>query len=242
MSLDFDTSDQRILWPGYVYPDNWNADNSAWWRFGDQASPGADGSGSIAIANPASGPGTATNPDWVEAINYVRNRGHRVVGYVHTSYGARAVADVKAEVDAWYSLYMVDGIFVDEMSNTATDQPYYRDVFEHVHARPGDHLVVGNPGAAATTDWQVHGETKIANIVAIFEDTEAHYLTWSPPAWVANYPAGRFAHLVHTVTSGSAAAMRAHAETANAGWVYATDDVMPNPWDTLAFWPAQATP
>lgn len=240
--MPFGVDDQRTLWPGYVYPDVWNGDACAWFRFGDLAQAGSDRSGSIAIANPASGPGTAVVSDWTAAVNYVRDKGHKVVGYVHTSYGARAIADVKADVDAWYALYEPDGIFVDEMSTDATTQPYYRDLFEHVHSQTGDGLVVGNPGTAAATDWQLHDHTKVANLLVVFEDTEAAYATWSPPAWVASYPASRFAHLVHTVTSGSPVAAQAHAAATNAGYRYVTDDALPNPWDTLAFWPAQATP
>jgi hypothetical protein len=240
--MSFGVSDQRTLWPGYVYPDVWNGDACAWFRFGDEAQAGADGSGSIAVANPASGPGTAVVSDWTAAINYVRDKGHKVVGYVHTSYGARAIADVKAEVDAWYDLYGPDGIFVDEMSNDAATSAYYRDLYVYVATKQGAHLVVGNPGAAATTDWQLTAATKSADILVIFEGTEAAYTAWTPPTWTGTYTANRLAHLVHTVTSGSATAALTHAQATKAGYRYVTDDVMPNPWDTLAFWPAQATP
>lgn len=241
--MTFGTNDQRILWPGYIYPDVWNRDASAWWQFGDQAPDGFDHTGSIAVANPASGPGTAVVDDWTSAINYVRDKGHRVIGYVHTSYGARPIADVHADVDTWYSLYEVDGIFVDEMStNSSTTQPYYRDVYNYVRTKPGDHMVVGNPGTAATTDWQIKSTTRVCDLVAIFEDTAAAYLTWSPPSWTSGYAASWFAHLVHTTAAADYAAVRSHAEATGAGYVYITDQAMPNPWGSLAYWPHQATP
>jgi len=238
--MSFGTNDQRTLWPAYIYPDWWNGDASAWARFGDYASVGADRGGSMAVMNPASGPGSASVLDYTAAVNYARAAGQRVVGYVHTSYGARPLVDVKAEVDAYYGWYPVDGVFVDEMSTDSVTQPYYRDLYTYIRTKPGQHVVVGNPGTAAATDWQVKTTTKVADSIVLFEDVQAVYSTWTPPAWVASYPASTFGHLVHGATDLAAAV--AHSKTTNCGWRYVTDDVMPNPWDTLAFWPAQATP
>lgn len=238
--MGFGTDDQRTLWPAYVYPDWWTGDASAWSRFADRAHVGADRSGSVAVMNPASGPGATPSPDYTAAVNYTRSRGHRVVGYVHTSYGARPVEQVKAEVDAYYAWYPVDGVFVDEMSTDPATQPYYRDLYAWVQGKRGQRLVVGNPGTAAATDWQVKPTSRVADGVVIFEGDQAAYSAWSPPAWVNGYPASVFGHLIHGATDLPAAA--AHSKATNCGWRYITDDVLPNPWDTLAYWPAQATP
>jgi len=55
---------------------------------------------------------------------------------------------------------------------------------------------------------------------------------------VTNHLARQFSHLPYNVPS--AAAMTNYinlAASRNAGWIYVTDDALPNPWDTLpAFW------
>lgn len=236
------TADQRTLWPGYVYPGVWDP-ATAWLAWAGYAQHGFDGSGSVAVMNPASGPGTAAVPDWTAAVNHARNLGHRVVGYTHTTYGGRPVADVMAEVDAYYAWYGVDGVFVDEMSNDPAVKGYYQGLYAYVGTKPGGRLVVGNPGAAAVSDWQVKAP-RSADLLVVHEDTAAHYLTWTPPAWVtgSTYPAATFAHLVHTCAAGDLAAVVARSRVLRAGYRYVTGDVPPNPYDTLAYWPAQATP
>jgi hypothetical protein len=240
--MSFGTNDQRSLWPAYAYPDWWNGDTSVWARFADYASTGADRSGSLAVMNPASGPGAAVNPDYTAAVNYVRNAGQRVVGYTHTSYGQRPEADVKAEVDAYYGWYPVDGIFVDEMSTDPATQPYYHDLYAYIRAKFGQHLVVGNPGTAAATDWQVKATTRVCDVAVIFEGDAAAYLGWMPPAWVSAYPASTFGHLVYAASAADLPALLAHSKAATAGYRYVTDDGLPNPWDSLGLWPAQASP
>jgi hypothetical protein len=235
-------TDQRTLWPGYAYPGIWDP-ATPWLAWARLAQPGRTRIGSIGIMNPNSGPDVAVLSDWTGAVNHARNYGHRVVGYVHTSYAARAIATVKAEVDLYYDWYGVDGIFVDEMSNLATDSAYYRSLYTYVQAKPvGARLVVGNPGAAATTDWQLVTATKSADVLVTFEDTAANYLTWTPPAWCGAYPIDAFGHLVHACAAVDLPAVLMHSRATRAGYRYVTDDVMPNPWDTLGHWPAQATP
>jgi spherulation-specific family 4 protein len=238
------TVDQRTLWPGYA-PPNWWAGfpNSAWNNWADYAPAGQDRAGSIAIMNPASGPGTAVNSDWTAVVNHARNCGHRVLGYVDTNYAARPAADVEADIDKYYSWYPVDGIMFDRMSNNVADATYYRARYAYAHTKAATVLVVGNPGAAASTDWQVK-TPKSADLLIVFEDTAANYLTWTPPGWItgSTYPTATFAHLVHACAAVDLPTMIARSKTLRAAYRYITDDVMPNPWDTLGLWPAQATP
>lgn len=232
--------DQRTLWPGYA-PPNWWAGfpNSAWNNFADYAQDGQDRTGSIAVMNPASGPGTDVNSDWTAVSNHARNNGHRVVGYVDTNYATRLMGDVVADIDKYYLWYGVDGVFFDRMSNNVADKIYYQAIYSAAKSKSGTVLVVGNPGATATTDWQVKAP-KSADMLVNFEDTESNYMTWTPPVWVNSYPAATFAHLVHAATD--LAGVIARSRTTRAAYRYVTNDVLPNPWDTLAYWPAQATP
>jgi hypothetical protein len=235
-------TDQKCLWPGYVYPSIWDP-ATPWLAWARQAQPGQTRVGSVAVMNPASGPGTAVVSDYTGAVNHARNLKHRVVGYVHTSYAARAIATVKAEIDQYYAWYDVDGVFVDEMSNLSTDSAYYRSIYTYVLGKPvGSRLVVGNPGSAAATDWQLNGATKSADILVVFEGTAATYLAWTPPAWTGSYPVDAFGHLVYATAAVDLPTVVAHSQATRAGYRYITDDDVPNPWDTLGHWPAQATP
>jgi hypothetical protein len=90
----------------------------------------------------------------------------------------------------------------------------------------------------ASTAWQL--STPVADAVIVFEGTAAAYAGWSPPSWVRNQVASRISNLVFSTPDE--AAMRqacASSKSKNAGSMYVTDDVLPNPWDTLpggTFW------
>lgn len=104
------TGNQHQTVPVYVYPSWWDANNG--WRTVIENSNATD-IGSTFIANlgvnaqgvNGGGPGTAVNTDYSTIIGYAHDYGHNVVGYVDTAYGARPLADVKADIDAWYSRY-----------------------------------------------------------------------------------------------------------------------------------------
>jgi hypothetical protein len=141
----------------------------------------AAGGTPIAVMNPASGPGTAANPDYQQVIGYCHGRGRHVVSYVHTSYGARPLAAVQAEIDATYAFYpAIDGIFLDEMSTDSSTRTYYRALYAYVKAKRGFHDVVGNPGAAASTSWQL--DAPVADQVVVFEGHRRHLLALDPAA------------------------------------------------------------
>ena len=50
--------------------------------------------------------------------------GVRVLGYVHTSYGKRPIAEVQAEIDRYDKWYKPDGIFFDEVTTDASGLAY----------------------------------------------------------------------------------------------------------------------
>ena len=93
----------------------------------------------LLVANPNSGPGTSADSSYSQAIAAAHSAGQTIIGYIHTSYGARAIADVEADIDTWYSFYpAIDGIFSDE---TATDaslvSSYYAPLYAYVKAKGG---------------------------------------------------------------------------------------------------------
>ena len=80
--------------------------------------------------NPGSGPGAGPNSDYTHEVDLLRAAGGQVIGYVPTTYGARPIDQVLADVDAYYAWYGLDGIYFDEVAS-AGDQ----DAFE-ANARP----------------------------------------------------------------------------------------------------------
>jgi hypothetical protein len=179
-----------------------------------------------------------TDANYVAALQRCHNRGVTVIGYVYTAFGSRAEAAVKTDVDAYFKLYpKVSGIFFDEMSNTSTTSTYYAKLYAHVKAkaavRPPDlptPLVVGNPGATATTDWQLR--TPVVDILVNLENSHNYYVAWSPPSWVWTYPAAKFAHLVHGSPSTTATTSTCAASVAKrAGMIYVTRRASTDPWN-----------
>ncbi|HEY8041541.1 MAG TPA: spherulation-specific family 4 protein [Polyangiaceae bacterium] len=198
----------------------------------------------LLVANPNSGPGAAADAQYTQAIARAHGAGQTIVGYVHTSYAARPLAQVEADVDAWYGFYpAVDGVFVDETStDAATVGTYYKPLFDHVKAESGGpRVVVINPGTLVAEPFMT-----AADVVVTFEDTYAHYTdgTYPPnPAWMAGYARWRFWHLV--LSAPTAAAMQnavTIARQRNAGYVYVTDQGPATAYSQLvtgAYWQAE---
>ena len=99
---DTDVAPLTVGVPAYFYPGDLWAQASL---------PG----GGILVMNPASGPGTEVNADYVAAVGAARAAGMKVLGYVHTSYGARQASLVEADIDAYAAWYSIDGVFFDEV-------------------------------------------------------------------------------------------------------------------------------
>jgi hypothetical protein len=224
------TNTLGFLVPAYFYPSG--AGNGLW----EALNSAATRVPMVAILNPNSGPGTSVDSNYRRVITALRAAGGRVIGYVHTSYAARPLDDVKGEVDRYLSFYTVDGFFVDEMDNRnlAASYAYYADLYQFIKAKNVACVVFGNPG---TTTQEEYLTRPCADTLVTFEHNTG-YGTYLPDRWVTNYPANRFAHLPYAVAS--AVTMTNYIQLArarNAGFIFVTDDVLPNPWDTLpAYW------
>ncbi|WP_327261081.1 spherulation-specific family 4 protein [Streptomyces sp. NBC_01232] len=187
----------------------------------------------------------------------------RVLGYVHTDHGNRDIAAAKASVDNYLKTpdrrLHVDGIFFDVVSRDCgpanATRDYYAELRRYVQEVMGavdpaaPDLVVNNPGTAIA-DCYLEPERRTADVFVTFEDT---YAAYTGSGWLggnvfdhdSGYRAGTeldpsgtaFWHLVHDVPD--AEAMRATLRTAfdrGAGYAYATDTVMPNPWNAGPTW------
>jgi len=181
----------------------------------------------LLVVNPASGPGAERQDAYRTAVRDAQRAGARVLGYVPTGYGGRAVADVEADIDRYEDWYGTDGVFLDEASGADDQLAHYRALAGHVRA-PGARLVVLNPGAIPA-----RGYFDVADVVVTFEGTYAEYEAdrAGTPAWMEALDADRVAVLVYGASREQASAVARDAGPA--GYVYATSGTLPHPWGTV---------
>jgi len=217
---------QKMFIPAYFYP------GPLW----DQAIASASNIG-VMIMNPASGPGTSQDSNYVAKVNAAQAAGIKVIGYSHTSYGARNASEVKSEIDSYIAWYNVSGIFLDEVATSAANIPYYADLASYIRNTTGTYVAL-NPGTIPDQGYISVGDTTV-----IFENTYSVYNNWASPSWASNYSASKITHLVHATNSQNKMKTAiTKSKNRNAGNVYVTNDVLPNPWDILpSFWTPELT-
>jgi hypothetical protein len=178
----------------------------------------------IAIANVNNGPSTAVDSAFTSGIRTLTTAGIIVIGYVYTSYGARAAATVKAEIDAWRRFYpAVSGIFFDEESNTSGGDTYYRDLGTYVKSN-GMTLTVGNPGTDTGSAY-----INALDVTFIYESAGLPSTTMLAN-WRSKYPLKGVGVIPYAANLDLTWVQQARSAV---GYIYVTNDDLPNPWDTL---------
>jgi Spherulation-specific family 4 len=102
----------------------------------------------IAIVNPASGPGTTTDPNYTAGIAQLQAANIITYGYVDTANCTDTLASVEANILLWTTLYSLGtnpGIFLDDMTNVTGCESYYTSLTAYAHSL-GFNTVIGNPG------------------------------------------------------------------------------------------------
>lgn len=241
------TTRQQVAVPAYVPTD----DTTSW----ASLTGGADGLGLI-VANPDSGPGSTVDAGWAAVAAQAHAAGTTVLGYVDTGYfgyssPARTTrtgettaeawtAQVEADVDTWYELYgdSVDGIFFDDslaVCGTDADAGLYTSLYSAVSAYVHDAHAGALTAANAGTQVQACF-ADAADVIVTFEGSAADYLDTTGAGAVADWQLdadpGTVWNIVYDVAPADLTAVMARARTVNAGWVYATPDTLPNPYDT----------
>jgi hypothetical protein len=188
-----------------------------------------------AILNPASGPGTSADLNYVNAVNNLHAAGGHVVGYVFTDYGNRPESAVEADIRSYISFYKIDGIFLDQQSTDPTKVGYYADLYNFIKNQNPSYQVIANPG---TNTDEAYLSTPTADVLVTFENTASNYPGATPAPWTSNYSTNHFANLIHTEpTVAGMAADLLLAQQRNVGWVFVTDAGLPNPYDRLpSYW------
>jgi hypothetical protein len=166
-----------------------------------------------------------------------------LLGYVTTrlpNVPLRPIADVTQDIDRWvelYAEYEIGGIMFDGTSVAEADTPYFEELNDYVHSKPGFARVVLNPGAPPAESYFSRAT---ADTIFSYENIYADWVSAQMPSYMSKYPASRFGALVY----GATASLQMRAVVALAkqrgfgvGVVYVTPDQLPNPWDSLpSYW------
>jgi hypothetical protein len=180
----------------------------------------------LAVINPNSGPGSSSDPTYQAGISGLAAGGIVVLGYVDTTNAQKPLANVEAEVDAYRSFYNgLQGIMFDAMSNVPGDEAYYQTLNTYVKGK-GYTVTVGDPGTSVPDSF-----IGLLDTIVVYNDAGLPNLP-ALPAYYANHPRNSFA----IVSYGVPALNNAFVASARqkVGFVYMTDDTLPNPWDTLS--------
>jgi hypothetical protein len=206
-----------LLIPLYTYPGvSWTSIINA-----KDANPSV---GMVAIINPDNGPGASIDQNYVTGIQNLRAAGVIVLGYDHTSYGARPLATVEADINTYKDWYNLSGIFFDEMSNVPGYENYYSTLNQYAKS-VGFSFTVGNPGGAVPASY-----IGTMDVIVTYEnqgvpDSE------SLAAMTNGVPANHFAVIAYGVNVWNGSAV---SDVYNyASYVYVTNDTLPNPYGAL---------
>lgn len=215
----------KILVPAYFYPAGVGLEH---WKQLMAAAAQAD---IVAIANPASGPGQKVDIAYTSVIQQAQAAKVKVIGYVSTSYAKRPVADVKADVDKWLQLYpTIQGIFFDEQVSSADRVNYYLELKNHARSKIPQAFIVTNPGVQCAEEYF---SKNVADTICVIESGKG-LDKYVAPRWAARYPADKFYGLAYGIKKPAEMRKSIKAATEqHLGYLFVTNDVLENPWDTL---------
>ena len=212
-----DPSQTGIIIPLYTYPGNT-------WDKVIQVKNANPSIPIIAIINPNSGSGSSIDTNYETKIQELQSAEILVLGYVYTSYAQRNSAQAITEIDNYKNWYNVDGIFFDQMSNTVGDENYYQNLDDYVKSQ-GLSYTVGNPGADTLPSYV----GTVDNII-IYENSGLPDVSLIN-GWHEDYEKKNFSLLTHELNAIDSAFC---VEASNyVGYLYMTNDILPNPWDSL---------
>lgn len=212
---------QNLVVPAYFYP------GADWTRIEDGRPVPR-----IMIMDAAGpGAGSAPNQAYQDAAKKARDAGITILGYSDTSYGRRPASVVEDDVRKYRAWYGVYSIFLDQVSSSAGQLPYYRQLARYIHSAHRGAVVL-NPGTYPDQRYM-----SVGDIIVAFENTYATYARLQVPGWVRSYPVARFAHIVYATTASQLTDARALAVQRHAGYVYITDRNGPQRYSALpGYW------
>ncbi|GES61487.1 fibronectin type III domain protein [Aspergillus terreus] len=234
---------QQIAVASYINP---LADPAAWNRLIDYPIKKMP----ILVANVVNGPDSAVNKTWADMIDRASAAGKTVLGYVRTGYlgvssqkfltrlGSGDLADwtaqIKEDIDMWYTLYgsSIGGIFFDEGWPECGEDNKYVDLYKYINdytkrTHPGAYTVL-NPRSPMASCFEDTMDTLLT-----FElDYAAYTTSYTPNDWVPKDPR-KIWHIVYNVLESAVGEVSILAHDRGAGFLQLTNDLLPNPYDTL---------
>src|SRR2546428_1188593 len=183
----------------------------------------------VAKVNPSSGPGTAPDATHLNGYNNLKAAGITVLGYVPTHYAADSIASKEILIDDYKNWYNLDGIFFDEMANSG-QETYYSTLTNYVKNVDGMKMTVCNPGTSVPASYIGTCDTiEIAESAGLPSLSTLQSRTFYP-----NYDKSNFFMLAHTTSS--IVQTDVTDRMPYVGYEYMTDDVEPNPYDTIPYY------
>jgi len=145
------------------------------------------------------------------------------------------VAQIQEDVDQWYRLYPghIGGIFFDEGWNDCgagdLNAKLYKFITQETKRKyPGAYTVL-NPGAPMPQCFEHSADTLLTAEVSYATYTSSAY---ADVDWTPSDPR-KLWHIVYDVPSDQVAAVAKLARSRNVGMLHITDDIEPNPYDTI---------
>lgn len=205
--------------PLYTYP-------GSTWTQTEQVKSSYPGVPVVAIINPNNGPGSSSDSNYVSGVQQLQAAGVVVLGYVHTSYGSRSTSTLESEINEYKNWYHVNGIFFDEMANTAGYQTYYSNLSSYVKSN-GMTMTVGNPGTSTISSYV----STMDNLI-IYENPGLPALSdLASYTFNGAYSKSHFSYIAYGVSLPALSYVTSSA--AYVSYVYITNDGGSNPYDTL---------
>jgi len=252
-------ADLGTLVPAYFYPSfNGSGDVVGDWA---RMATAASQIPVTAIFNPDSGPLPGSpDPIYVTAMTNLENAGGKVVAYIPTNFGSTPLGDpntpgtIEYDIHTYLAQYgsLINGFFIDQMNVLPSTLSYYQEIYNSIKTH-GSYTVIGNPGSPFLNGVSPQDFLSTANVMNIFEGPNKAPSPGAPGFdaypyglnWFLNYPGNRFSNIVFDVPtdagnpSGSEAMLADLSKAAqlNAGYVYVTDQTLPNPYAQLpSYW------
>ena len=206
----------------------------------------------IAVANVSSGPGDGPDPAWTSVIRREHFTGTKVLGYVDTGYfgttglrtrsGSTSEADwtsqIEQDVNAWFAFYGlgIDGIFFDE-GQDACGPTSGSNAWVDLYGRINAYVKANHPGAMTAINAgrpvpRCYENTE--DVLVTFEGSYDTYVNhYTPLSWNPVDPS-KIWHLIYDAsTEADMEKAISLSKSRKAGYVYVTNDVQPDPYDTL---------
>jgi Spherulation-specific family 4 len=238
-------ADTGIIVPSYFYPGTGGPGGAGdGWAAMDTAAAKVP---LIALLNPNSGPITGpADPNYVAAMTHLESAGGKVAAYVFTNFGAASLASVESQINTYISQYgsLIDGFFLDGTEVLPSTLSYYQSLDHYIHGLSASYLVLSNPGQPFLNGVSPADYLSTADITNIFEGPDT-----APPGdpqftdypygqtWYQSFASGRFSNIIFDVPESSLLTDVDRAVALKAGYVFVTDQNLPNPYGQLpSYW------